>query len=235
SPSVDSIDVATVPDGSEISAIGDSVMLASVAALQESMPGIDIDASVSRGFANGVSIAEALREEGELREYVVIGLATNGTIPQEALGRLSALAEDHKIVLVTAFGDRPWIPPSNDALHRFVEEHPGVAAIADWSSAAEHGSGLLAPDLIHPEPAGATVYATEVMGALERLHMLELGLKPHRLPDAVENDQDTDAPDQPEASQLPQDDEDGSESDTDGPGEPEGDDEPDYSGDPRAP
>lgn len=237
SPTVDAIDVATMPEGSEISAIGDSVMLASVAALQETMPGIDIDASVSRGFANGVSIAEDLRDKGELREYVVIGLATNGTVPEEALGRLSAIAEDHKLVLVTAFGDRPWIPPSNDALHTFVEEHPGVTAIADWSVAAEHGSGLLAPDLIHPEPAGAAVYATEVMGALERLQMLELGLKPHRLPDAVPDEQDEHTDSEPDSS--PETEPDDGDSDADEPSAPEenddSDDEPNGSGDPRAP
>lgn len=185
-PSADAVDIDTIPDGARITAIGDSVMLASVAALQEHMPGIAVDAAVSRGFSHGISIAENLQSSGELRDYVVLGLATNGVVPEEALDRLSVLAEDHRIVLVTAYGDRPWIPPGNAAIKDFVADHPGISAIADWDSVAAHGNGLLAPDLIHPEPAGATVYANEVARALEQLHLIELGLKPHRPVDVPE-------------------------------------------------
>ena len=178
SADADALDIST--DGSDVTAIGDSVMLASVPALQDALPEITIDAAVSRNFDDGLDIAEALAAAGELRSRVVIGLATNAVIDDAQLQRLAALAEDHRLVLITAYGDRSWIPVANEALTSFAAEHPSRVAIADWGAAAAGGDGMLAPDLIHPEPAGATAYTDRVVDALETLTLLERELKPHR-------------------------------------------------------
>lgn len=179
-PSAESAVLDITSDGSNVTAIGDSVMLASVPALQRAMPHIQIDAAVSRNFADGLDIAEDLKREGALRDHVVLGLVTNGVPDDADLERLEALAAEHRIVLVSAYADRSWVEPANESLRAFAEAHRGRVALADWEAVASDSHRLLAPDLIHPEPAGATAYTDQVSEALEALTMIERGFKPHR-------------------------------------------------------
>ena len=153
--------------GDQVSAIGDSVMLASAPGLMERLPGIQIDASVSRSLNAGVGIAEAQAAAGQLRPYVVIALGTNGPISAQALARLEqAIGPDRHLVLVNAFAPRDWIAGVNAELATFDAAQANVV-VADWAGAAAAHQDLLAGDRIHPGPTGGRLFAETVATAVQ--------------------------------------------------------------------
>jgi peptidoglycan/LPS O-acetylase OafA/YrhL len=152
--------------GDQITAVGDSVMLASAPALLERLPGIQVDAAVSRSVWAGPGILERLAASGGLRPYVVVALGTNGPVDQGALERMAEIAgRDRHLILVNAYAPRSWIPGVNADLAAFAEDHPGVV-IADWSAAIGERTDLLAGDSIHPSYAGGMVFADTIAGAV---------------------------------------------------------------------
>ncbi len=157
----------TAVPGDQVSAIGDSVMLASAPGLMERLPGIQIDASVSRSMNVGVGIAEAQAASGQLRPYVVVALGTNGPISAEALARLEqAVGPDRHLVLVNAFAPRDWIAGVNAELATFDAAQPDVV-VADWAGTAAAHQDLLAGDRIHPGPTGGRLFAETVAAAVQ--------------------------------------------------------------------
>jgi peptidoglycan/LPS O-acetylase OafA/YrhL len=155
--------------GDEITAIGDSVMLASAPGLLTRFPGIQVDAAVSRSMWAGPSIAQALADAGQLRPFLVIALGTNGPVDAGSLEQFVQIAgPDRRLVLVNAFAPRSWIPGVNTDLAAFAASHPGVA-VADWAAAIAPHVDLLAGDEIHPGDAGGRIFADCVAEALDRL------------------------------------------------------------------
>ena len=165
-PAVEEI---TAPDGSEITAIGDSVMLASAPSLLEQFPGITVDAEVSRSIWAGPEIMGALAANGELRENVVVALGTNGPVDWDVLEQMAQIAgPERNLILVNAHAPRDWIPGVNSDLEAFADSHKRVW-IADWSGAIAPQEDLLAGDGIHPGDGGGRVFAESVESALENI------------------------------------------------------------------
>ncbi|WP_238343679.1 acyltransferase family protein [Microbacterium sp. RG1] len=152
--------------GDEVTAVGDSVMLASAPSLLAALPGADVDAVVSRQMSAAPDILRSLADSGRLREFVVLGLGTNGSISQRTLDQvIEAIGPDRQLVLVTASAPRSWIPGVNAELAAFARTHRGVQ-IADWQSAIAPRADLLAGDEVHPGDAGGRIYADVVVAAL---------------------------------------------------------------------
>jgi peptidoglycan/LPS O-acetylase OafA/YrhL len=164
--------------GSSISAVGDSVMLASAAELQAEFPGILIDAAVSRGMESAPAILAAQREAGTLRDVVVVGLGTNGRIEKANLaGIMRVIGPNRELIMVNAFADRDWTQGVNDELADF-SAHRSRVALADWHDAIAPHVDVLADDGIHPGPTGGAIYADSVASALERLTDLPVIMGP---------------------------------------------------------
>ena len=161
--------VGTPATGPDISAVGDSVMLASAPALLERFPGIQIDAEVSRSMYAAPGILRALADRGELRPTVLVGLGTNGPIDRDVLDQIVAIAgPDRDVVFVNAFAERPWIAGVNDDLQQFAQASTHVA-VADWGGAIAPHTDDLASDGIHPGRAGGEVYADAVSHGLDQV------------------------------------------------------------------
>jgi hypothetical protein len=179
------VEPPAIPGGDQITAIGDSVMLASATELQNAFPGIHIDAAVSRQLSQAPQIVESMLSAGTLRPTVVIGLGTNGPIDVEALTRLRELAgTKHQLVLVNVFAPRWWTDGVNTSLSEFAQQYRGVE-LANWRDSISGQLRLLARDQIHPGNAGGRVYVGAVRDALQRLSELppllgprEYGLAP---------------------------------------------------------
>ncbi len=155
--------------GDQVTVIGDSVTLVSEPQLQERLPGVFIDSEVSRPMLSLPSVAESVRAQGMMREYVVISLAVNGFVRDEEISAMfDAIGPDHKIVLVTGYGPQSehWIFEANEKIYEVGEEHKDQVRIADWAPIAAANHDLLAGDLTHPGPAGSALYADEIVTAL---------------------------------------------------------------------
>lgn len=153
--------------GDRITAVGDSVMLASAEGLLGRFPGIQVDAAVSRSMWAGGEIIDGLSAQGALRDYLVVGLGTNGPVDAADLQEIyDSLGPHRSLVLVTAYAPRDWIPGVNAELAAFAASHPRVV-IADWSHAIAPHLDYLAGDEIHPGPTGGQLYAATVADAVD--------------------------------------------------------------------
>lgn len=160
---------APLPSGDSIVAVGDSVMLASAPQLQARFPGIAIDAAVSRQMRQATEIVAALEAAGGLREYVVLGLGTNGSIDPQTLHDVRRLlGPDRSLVLVSVQAPRGWIPGVNAHLSAFADDYRNVV-LADWRGVIAPRLDLLAGDQVHPGSAGGRLYAGAIEDALQEL------------------------------------------------------------------
>jgi peptidoglycan/LPS O-acetylase OafA/YrhL len=161
-----------VTTGDEITAIGDSVMLAAAPALQEAYPGIMIDASVSRSMYVAPSIVRALESAGTLRPVVVIALGTNGPIERSTLEEVrDILGPTRELVVVNAQAPRGWIPGVNAELSTFARVYRNVE-LANWYGAIQPYLHEMARDQVHFGPIGAGIFAGAVADAVDRLAAL---------------------------------------------------------------
>src|SRR5277367_733318 len=67
-------------NGGQVTAVGDSVMLDCQDPLKTDVPGINVDAAVSRQWSDGEGILQSLKAAGQLGGDVIVGLGTNGPI-----------------------------------------------------------------------------------------------------------------------------------------------------------
>jgi peptidoglycan/LPS O-acetylase OafA/YrhL len=153
--------------GGQVTAVGDSVMLASATALERVMPGIYIDAKLGRQMQAGLAAIESLVAAGRLRPVVLISLGTNGDVTAAQLRQLRrVIGPGRELVLVNTFGPEDWEHEVNVALAA-ATRHGRRTQLADWDQAIAARTGLLWPDGIHPRPAGATLYAHVAIKAIK--------------------------------------------------------------------
>ena len=157
--------------GGEVVVVGDSVTIAAAPSLEADLPGIAVNAEVSRSVYAALPALQAM-DAGGARPCVVVALATNGSVETDQLDAiLSYLGPDRRLVLVTAHGPArtTWIPPANETIRAFAQAHPDQVAVADWDAAVAARPDLLLDDQVHPVPEGAQLYAQMVTNAVADL------------------------------------------------------------------
>ena len=148
-----------MPTGNDITAVGDSVMLAASDALNTRYPGIYIDADVSRHYTAAISIIQQLKDSGQLRSTVFLGFGTNGpAFPDQIQEVVDLIGPDHTIVMAVPYGDREWMAQSQRDVIDAAKKYDNVY-LADWCAHAQNNPNLLYSDGIHPLPEGASEYA----------------------------------------------------------------------------
>jgi hypothetical protein len=153
--------------GRQVTAIGDSVMLASAMALHSMLPGIYIDAKVSRQMPAGLAVLRGLARAGRLRPVVVMGLGTNGIVtPSELSQLLRIIGPQRSLVLINTYVPDTWSPEDNATMAAFIHRHPGIV-LADWYRRISHRTYLLWPDQVHPQLPGTWLYARMVYQAVQ--------------------------------------------------------------------
>ena len=153
--------------GPQVTAIGDSVMLASAQQLHSALPGIYIDALVSRQMAAGLAEVGSLASEGLLRPVVIVGLGTNGAVTSGQIRDLLAeIGPSRKLVLVNTYEARPWEHADNRVIGAAALKYPNVV-LANWHSTIADRTYLLWGDGVHPRPPGARLYAKVVAAAVQ--------------------------------------------------------------------
>ncbi len=172
------------PAGADITAIGDSVMLASAPQLTDRLPGIDINAAVSRQMREAPSIIRSLLDRDQLRDIVVLQLGTNGPISLDTLHEVQQLiGPERRLVLVSVHAPRGWIEGVNDDLETFDRRYHYVM-LADWQREIIPRLQLLAGDQVHPGSAGGRIYADVVAETIVALRAVPPPPPPPPMPDA---------------------------------------------------
>lgn len=168
-PPIGQLGVQPRVNGADVVFIGDSVTLASTEQILAQLPGALIDATVSRAAITAPGILQQMQNNGTIRPYIVISLATNGVVQPETIDELLKIAgPDRKFVFVTGFAPdyATWVPEANATIHEYAKKYPQQIAVADWAAIAPNHLAELAGDQIHPGSAAAQYYANEVARAL---------------------------------------------------------------------
>lgn len=148
-----------------VTAIGDSVMLGAKPELEAAIPGIRVDAQVSRQFGQAISILAAYRDSGQLGSEVVVDLGTNGAFGSGQLDDLMRTVGKRKVLFVNTYVPRPWQDLVNQRLAQGAARWPN-ATLVDWHAAAGPHHDFFAPDGFHLEPVGARFYANLIKSHL---------------------------------------------------------------------
>jgi hypothetical protein len=133
----------------QVTAVGDSVMLDYQDSLQTSIPGISVNASVSRQWSDGESILQTLKADGQLGADVIVALGTNGPITDTDFDDMMAiLGGASRVVFVNVHVDRPWQDPNNAVLANGAARYPNVV-VADWATLAAQNPQWFGSDGTH--------------------------------------------------------------------------------------
>ncbi|MCL2664252.1 MAG: acyltransferase [Defluviitaleaceae bacterium] len=165
----------TVDISGGVTVIGDSVPLGAQSTMQKNIPDCYVDALVSRPVSAGKGIMTDLQNRGELREYVVIALGTNGTNNYAKLFTeiIDALNPGHKLIFVTPFdgraNDNAKIINNTAAWMRDLPDQYDFVTIADWNALISTQADILAKDKVHMGgQTSMTLYSNCVAEAIER-------------------------------------------------------------------
>jgi hypothetical protein len=132
-----------------VTAVGDSVMLDYQDELETDIPGIQVDAAVSRQWSDGLAVLQELKASGQLGAEVIVGLGTNGPITATDFDTMMQTLEGaSRVVFVNTHVDRPWQDPNNAVLATGASQHPDVF-VADWSTLAAQNPQWFGADGTH--------------------------------------------------------------------------------------
>ncbi|MED0967162.1 acyltransferase family protein [Bacillus paramycoides] len=149
-----------------VTAIGDSVMIDITPYLKNAFPDIRIDAQIGRQLSKAISVVEQLKNEGNLGNYVIIGLGTNGAFTTEQLVSLiNLIGNERKIIFINTRVPRPWESIVNERLKVTTSKYPNITLV-DWYAASAGKRDYFAPDGVHLTKVGAEAYAALVAKAV---------------------------------------------------------------------
>ena len=133
----------------QVTAVGDSVMLDYQDPLETSIPGIDVNAAVSRQWSDGEAVLQQMKAAGHLGSLVIVGLGTNGPITSTDFDNMMAiLSGASRVVFVNVHVDRAWQDPNNAVIASGAARYPHVV-VADWATLAAQNPQWFGADGTH--------------------------------------------------------------------------------------
>ncbi|MGC1208076.1 MAG: acyltransferase family protein [Ornithinimicrobium sp.] len=158
-----------VPDGSDITAFGDSLIITSADGITYRFPGTTFVAKSNRQWrdANRV-LADALAQD-QVKDNVVVHFGTNAGVNEDALREfLDTLGPQRRVVLMNLYGRSSFTKPSNKIIDEVAADYP-LVTVGDWNAAATAQPDTLQSDGIHPDIEGMHVYAGVVAESFDAL------------------------------------------------------------------
>jgi lysophospholipase L1-like esterase len=153
--------------------IGDSISVAALDRLETTIPGIVIDATEGRQFAEGPMVLRRLLAERPVPDVIVVALGTNGSVAADDVAAIMSLAGDTAVTFVNVHVPRTWEAANNATLEAAVAEYG--AGIVDWKAAAISGEGLLRSDAYHPSNSGFDAWVTLIADAVRDITLSQPG------------------------------------------------------------
>ncbi len=142
----------------EILAIGDSVMLGAEQSLQYYIPGIFVDAKVSRQFWQATVVLQQYKNAGLLPPTIIVHMGTNGAFSDTDFDQMMAVIGKRRVFFINAKEPRYWESEVNVRLTADVRKYPN-AHLIDWHDFSSPHPNWFVSDQIHLTGAGAEGYA----------------------------------------------------------------------------
>lgn len=140
-------------------AVGDSVMLGTVAELSQVFPGILVNAAVSRQSSTLADIVEQIHATGAGRELTIIHTGTNGDMNSTRFAQMLKSLENVRCVVVLNLKvPRRWEASNNAIIADVVPRFPNTTLI-DWNGTGNAHGDWFYNDGFHLRPPGRAAYA----------------------------------------------------------------------------
>ena len=140
-------------------AVGDSVMLGTVANLGQTFPGILVNAAVSRQLSTLADIVEQIHATGAGRDLTIIHTGTNGYMnPTRFTQMLKSLENVRCVVVLNLKVPRRWEASNNAIMADITPRFPNTTLI-DWNGTGNAHGDWFYNDGYHLRPAGREAYA----------------------------------------------------------------------------
>jgi hypothetical protein len=150
----------------KVNAIGDSVMEDYQDALEKDIPGITVDAGVSRQWSQGEQMLQQWKASGTLGAVVIVGLGTNGPITDADFDAMMTILQGaSRVVFVTVVVGQPWQNQVNQVLTAGAARYPTTVVLADWTALSAQNPGWLYSDGTHLPINGAGAQALAALVA----------------------------------------------------------------------
>jgi hypothetical protein len=147
-------------------AVGDSVMLGAAREMQRVMPGLVVDAKVSRHMSAAIEIVRQRRKAGQVGQFVVVHIGDNGFIrPGQFDELLQLLADVPRVIVFNLKEPRRWEEANNLIIADTVRRFPN-AVLIDWRAVSSEHPEYFGADGIHIGAAGARAYTLLIVEQL---------------------------------------------------------------------
>lgn len=141
-------------------------MLGAAREMQRVMPGLVVDAKVSRHMSAAIEVLRQRRKAGQLGEFVVVHIGDNGFIKPSQFDELMQLLVDvPRIIVFNLKEPRRWEGANNLIIADTVRRYPN-AVLVDWRSVGLDHPEYFARDGIHIGAAGARAYTLLIVEQL---------------------------------------------------------------------
>ncbi len=148
-------------------AVGDSVMLGAAPELQRVLPGLTVDAKVSRQMSAAIEVLRQRRLTGTPDQFVIVHIGDNGFIRADQFDGLMQLVKDVPLVIVFNLKEpRPWEKANNLIIADTVRRYPN-AVLIDWRAISSEHPEYFGPDGIHIGTVGRRAYTLLVVEQLQ--------------------------------------------------------------------
>ncbi|CAN5547517.1 acyltransferase family protein [soil metagenome] len=151
--------VATTVSGepAQFTAIGDSVMEGAAPDLVDE--GFVVDAHQNRQLVDFIPTLQSAVTAGQLGEYVVVHLGTNGTFTESQMTQFYDLLVDvSRVIVLTDYANRAWTNGNNDLILSLPSRYPNVQVLYWHQLAANCPGNCFYADGIHLRPDGQLYY-----------------------------------------------------------------------------
>jgi peptidoglycan/LPS O-acetylase OafA/YrhL len=146
------------PNVKTISIIGDSILYDVAPYFKNYYPEATIDYRVGRQMSEVPEVIKMQEGSGQLGEYVIIQLGTNGSFVKSDLINIIKGLGNRKVYLVNCRVPRPWEANVNQTLEEVVKSVPHTVLI-NWYSASAGHPEYFANDGVHLTKIGGEIYA----------------------------------------------------------------------------
>ena len=144
-------------------------MLGAAREMQRVLPGLVVDAKVSRSMSAALEIVRQRRKSGPLGEFVVVHIGNNGYIKPAQFDELMQLLTDVPRVIVFNLKEpRGWEAANNLIIADTVRHYPN-AVLVDWRSASMNHPEYFGRDGIHLGVVAARAYTQLIVQQLSAL------------------------------------------------------------------
>jgi len=149
-----------------ITAIGESVMIGAVDALQQAICAINIDAAQGRLVTSAIEVLRAYATAGKLSRIVIIHIGNNGVFTTSQFDDvMSILGDTRRVIFINIKVPREWEEPNNAVIAAGVKRYRN-AVLIDWHSIGSKRPNLFWSDGMHLRPEGARYYAQLIVAAI---------------------------------------------------------------------